>query len=159
MHGETQANRLAELMKQRGNLPSYELALHLVAVRSSSLKKLDINDILLLGLNHLECILIDDGTICAKTVLIKQNNRHVMKVVESVKEPIKHYDGKKYEMLKLSFGEIQSRTLDVGHTIDMSQVNLEKVSLVRNVKKIATASLINVDGQIALQIDKVERDG
>jgi len=158
MHGETQANRLAELMQRRGDLPNYELALHLVAVRSSSLKKLDVNDILLLGLNNLEYVLIDNGVICAMTVLIKHNNRYAIEVTDTVKNTIKQYESKKYEMIKLSFGEIQSRTLDVGHTIDMSQVDLEKVTLVRNEKKIATGTLINIDGEIAVKIDKVEKN-
>ncbi len=159
MHGETQANRLADLMQKRGDLPSYELVLQLVAVRRASLKKLDINNILLLGLDSLECILIDNDSICATVALIKHHNRYVMKVLETEKEPIKENSSKKYEILKLLFGKVQSRTLDIGHTIDVSLANLEKVTLVLKEKKIATASLINVDGKIALKIDKVERDG
>ncbi|PTB83986.1 hypothetical protein C9926_00025 [Sulfurovum lithotrophicum] len=155
MNGKTQANRLSELMQNKGTLPSYELALPLVTVRSSSLKKLASEDVLLLGLSRLECVLIQDGTVCANVVLNKQNKRHVLEVVEK-NEVIKHNESKKYEHIKLSFGMIQSRVISMGHTIDLAQIDVNNVSLVLNEKKIATASLINVDGEIAVKIDKVE---
>ena len=157
MNGETQANRLAQLMLKKGHLPSYELALPLVTVRSSSLKKLASGDVLLLGLHNLEGILLDAKKICAHVVLVKQGNRYVMQVVEN--RDIKFNDSKKYENIKLSFGSLSCRTLSVGHTIDIDPINLEKVALVLQEKKIATASLINVDGEIAVKIDKVEKDG
>ena len=158
MHGETQANRLAQLIQKQGNLPHYELALPLVTVRSSSLKKLDINSILLLGMNDLECVLMDNNAICATVVLVKLPYSYAMKVLKIDKEPVVQQDSKKSEMIKLSFGKVQSRTLDIGYTIDVSQVNLEKVTLVYREKKIATASLINVEGEIAVKIDKVEEN-
>jgi len=156
MNGETQANRLAQLMQKKGHLPSYELALPLVTVRSSSLKKLVSRDVLLLGLNSLECVLLDRDKICANVVLKKQNKRHVLEVIAE-KDGVIPYDSKKYEALRLSFGMIQSRVISVGHTIDITQINIEKVALLLKEKKIATASLINVDGEIAVQIDKVEK--
>jgi hypothetical protein len=158
MKGKTQANRLSELMQKKGYLPSYELALPLVTVRSSSMKKLASEDILLLGLHCLECVLMQHDTICANVVLVKENNRHVLEVIE-LKEAVQPYDNKKYENMKISFGMIQSRLISVGHTIDIAQINIGKVALLLNEKKIATASLINVDGEIAVKIDKVEKDG
>ena len=157
MNGKTQANRLSALMQKKGQLPSYELALPLVTVRSSSLKRLSCEDVLLLGLNRLECLLLKNGTLCATVLLKKQNNRHVLEVVEK-KETVKPYDSKKYENIKLSFGMIQSRVVSVGHTIDVAQIALDKVALLHKEKKIATASLISVDGEIAVQIDKVEKN-
>lgn len=157
MNGKTQANRLSALMQKKGQLPSYELALPLVTVRSSSLKRLSSEDVLLLGLNRLECLLLKNGTLCATVLLKKQNNRHVLEVVEE-KETVKPYDSKKYENIKLSFGMIQSRVVSVGHTIDVAQIALDKVALLHKEKKIATASLISVDGEIAVQIDKVEKN-
>ena len=158
MNGETQANRLAQLMQKKGYLPSYALALPLVSIRSSSLKKLESGDILLLGLNSLECVLIDDNKVCANVVLMKQNNRHGMQIIKIDNETLKSTDSKKYEEIKLIFGKVQCRTLTVGHMIDIAQVNLEKVTLVSQERKIATASLINVEGEIAVKIDKVGKD-
>jgi len=155
MNGETQANRLAQLMQKKGSLPSYTLALPSVSVRSSNLKKLEAGDILLLGLDSLECVLIDSDKVCANVVLTKQNNRHGMQIMEIETEPIKTSDSKKYENIKFIFGNVQCRTLTPGHMIDISQLSLEKVTLVSQEKKIATASLINVDGEIAVKIDKV----
>jgi len=157
MNGETQANRLAQLMQKKGFLPSYTLALPLMSIRSSSLKKLESGDVLLLGLNSLACVLMDSDKICANVVLIKQNNRHGMQITETEQEPIKLSDSKKYEKIKLIFGNVQCRTLTAGHMIDIAQISLEQVTLVSDKKKIATASLINVEGEIAVKIDKVER--
>ena len=156
MNGKTQANRLSELMQKKGHLPSYELALPLVTVRSSSLKQLAFGDVFLLGLTRLECVLMQDDNVCANVVLKKQNKRHLLEVIE-VKDRAIPYDSKKYEKLKLSFGMVESRVISVGHTIDMAQINIQKVALLLKEKKIATASLINVDGEIAVQIDKVEK--
>jgi hypothetical protein len=159
MHSETQANRLAELMQKKRHLPSYELALPLVTVRSSDLEKLAIDDVLLLGLNCFECILLDNGTICANVILIKQNNRHMMKIIKIDKVAVKTNDSKKYETIKLSLGMVQCRTLTLEHTIDIAQINLEHIALMHRDKKIATASLINTDGELAVKIDKVNKDG
>lgn len=158
MHGETQANRLAELMQHKGNLPSYELALDLVAMRSSSLEKLDTNSILVLELNDLECILIENNVICARVSLVKISNRYAIKILKLKKEVILDNSSKKYETLKLLFGEIRSRTLSVGHTIDVTQVDFEKVDLIHKEKKIATGLLISVDEKICVKIDKVENN-
>ena len=159
MNGETQATRLAQLMQKKGYLPSYILALPLVTIRSSSLKKLESGDILLLGLNNFECVLIDNDKVCANLVLTKQNNRHGMQIMETEIEPIKTSDSKKYEKIKLIFGNVQCRTLTAGYMIDIAQISLEKVTLVSQERKIAMASLINVEGEIAVKIDKVEKDG
>jgi hypothetical protein len=157
MNGETQANRLAQLMQKKGHLTSYELALPLVTVRSSSLKNLILGDILILGLNSLECVLLDSADICANVVLVKYNGRYSLKIVEMEKQTPMPNNSKKYETFKLSFGMIQSRTLSVGNMIDITQINLNEVDLLLKEKKIATASLINVDDEIAVKIDKVEK--
>jgi len=146
-------------MQNKSHLPSYELALPLVTVRSSDLEKLAIGDVLLLGINCLECILLDNGTICANVILIKHNNRHMMKIIKVKKVTLKPINNKKYESIKLSLGTVQCRTLTLGHTIDIAQINLELVALMYQDKKIATASLINSDGKLAVKIDKVKQDG
>lgn len=156
MHGETQANRLSELMQKKGTLPSYELALPLVTVRSSELEKLASEDVLILGLKRLQCVLLNKDTICANVILVKQDNRHTMQIVNIENENIKSNENKKYKNIKLSFGMVCSRTLTLGHKIDISQINLELVALIHRDKKIATASLINVNGEIAVKIDKVK---
>ena len=82
-----------------------------------------------------------------------------MKVLDIVNRKVSKTQRKEHEVLKLSFGTVQSRILEIGHMIDVSQIDLETVSLMRKKKKIATASLVNVDGKMAVQIDKVEKNG
>jgi hypothetical protein len=155
MHGESQANRLASLMQKHHTVPSYELVLPLVTVRSSSLDTLKVDDVLLVKQKKLECILLNNDIIYAEIILVKESNRYVMKVVALPKRKVSKTRRKAHEVLKLSFGEVHSRILEVGHTIELAQIDLQKVTLLRKNKKIAEASLINSDGEIALQIDKV----
>ncbi len=158
MHAETQANRLAQFMQKKGNFPSYELALPLVMVRSSDIKKMNTNDIFLLGLEYFECILIKDSSICAKVLLSLHNNRYSLKVKDNKNEKILSYSGKKYERLLFLFGSVKSRSLQIGHTIDISQHELEKIRVIHKNNKIADASLVSVEGELAIQIGKVKKD-
>jgi len=75
MHGESQANRLASLMQKHHTVPSYELALPLVTVRSSSLDTLKVDDVLLVKQKKLECILLNNDIIYAEIILTKETNR------------------------------------------------------------------------------------
>ena len=159
MHGETQANRLASLMQKHKSLPSYELALPLVTVQSSSLDNLEVDDVLLLRLDVFECILLNNDILYANVIPVHEKRRVMIKVLDMVNRKVLKTQRKEHEVLKLSFGTVQSRILEVGHTVDVSQMDLETVSLMRKKKKIATASLVNVDGKMAVQIDKVEKNG
>jgi len=159
MHGETQANRLASLMQKHKSLPSYELALPLVTVLSSSLDNLEVDDVLLLRLDVFECILLNDDILYANVIPVHEKRRVMIKVLDMVNRKVSKTQRKEHEVLKLSFGTVQSRILEVGHTVDVSHMDLETVSLMRKKKKIATASLVNVDGKMAVKIDKVEKNG
>ena len=159
MHGETQANRLASLMQKHKSLPSYELALPLVTVQSSSLDNLEVDDVLLLRLDVFECILLNNDILYANVIPVHEKRRVMIKVLDMVNRKVSKTQRKEHEVLKLSFGTVQSRILEVGHTVDVSQMDLETVSLMRKKKKIATASLVNVDGKMAVKIDKVEKNG
>ena len=159
MHGETQANRLASLMQKHKSLPSYELALPLVTVQSSSLDNLEVDDVLLLRLDVFECILLNNDILYANVIPVHEKRRVMIKVLDMVNRKVSKTQRKEHEVLKLSFGTVQSRILEVGHTIDVSQMDLETVSLMRKEKQIATASLVNVDGKMAVKVDKVEKNG
>ena len=159
MHGETQANRLASLMQKHKSLPSYELALPLVTVQSSSLDNLEVDDVLLLRLEVFECILLNNDILYANVIPVHEKRRVMIKVLDMVNRKVLKTQRKEHEVLKLSFGTVQSRILEAGHMIDVSHMDLETVSLMRKKKKIATASLVNVDGKIAVKIDKVEKNG
>ena len=159
MHKETQANRLASLMQKHKSLPSYELALPLVTVQSSSLDNLEVDDVLLLRLDVFECILLNNDILYANVIPVHEKRRVMIKVLDMVNKKVSKTQRKEHEVIKLSFGTLQSRILEVGHMIDVSHMDLETVSVMRKKKKIATASLVNVDGKMAVQIDKVEKNG
>lgn len=159
MHKETQANRLASLMQKHKSLPSYELALPLVTVRSSSLDNLEVDDVLLLRLEVFECILLNNDILYANVIPVHEKRRVMIKVLDMIHRKVSKTQRKEHEVLKLSFGTVHSRSLEVGHRIDVSQMDLEKVFLMRKEKQIATASLINVDGKMAVKIDKAEKNG
>lgn len=155
MKHETQAHHLARMIQKHIPYPAYELALPLVRVRSNKLKKLSVNDILLIGVDTLELVLMDGNTICGTMRLRSTENTHGAEIFHLDEDTLKQYDSKKYKTLKISFGTVQSKVLEIGSTIDISHVDLEKVTLVSEGKIIAEGSLVNVDEEIAIQIKKV----
>lgn len=155
MKNETQASHLAKMMQTYTPYPVYELSLPLVVVRGSKLKKLNVDDVILTGFDTLEFVLIDGDTVCANMLFKQMKNAHGTEISYLLKDIIKQYDSKKYETLKISFGTVQSKVLEVGHTIDITHIDLEKVSIVSEAKTIAEGSLVKVDEEIAIQIKKV----
>ncbi len=155
MKHETQALHLAKMMQKHLSYPTYDLTLPPVTVRSNKLKKLSLNDILLTGFDSLELLLMDGETICAKIRLKPMPNKYGAEIVYVVEDTIKQLDNKKYKMLKISFGTLQSKALDIGSTIDITDMDLKKVTLISEGKMIAEGSLVNVNEEIAIQIKKV----
>jgi len=155
MKHETQALHLAKMMQKHTRYPTYELTLPFVTVRSNKLKKLSVDDVLLIGIDTLEFLLVDGDTICANTRLKPMGNAHGAEIVYLTEDTIKQSDSKKYKTLKNSFGTVQSKALEIGSTIDITHLDLEKVTLVSEGKMIAEGSLVNVDEEIAIQIKKV----
>jgi len=157
MRGETQANHLVKMMQKHKLYPEYELALSPIQVKKNSLKKLAKGDILLLGLDSLNMILIEEGEVCASVVINKTENSSKLRITQLNKSTIEQSDSKKYDTVKISFGMIQSRKLKVGHNIGVTSLKLQEVTLTVEDKNLAKGSLINVDEEIAVQIDEVRR--
>jgi len=155
MRDETQALHLAKMMQKHKLYPEYELALSPIQVKKNSLKKLSKGDIFLLGLDSLNMILVEEGEICANVVMNKSENSRKIKITQLNGETTKQSDSKKYETVKISFGMIQSRKLEVGHTIGVTSLSLQEVTLWIEDENIAKGSLVNVDEEIAVQIDEV----
>ncbi len=156
MKSETQALHLAKIMQDHTRYPAYELTLPLVMVQSKKLKKLSVDDVLLAGFDRLEFVLIDGNIICANMQLKYMENAHGLEIVYLVEDTIKWSDSKKYKTLKISFGTVHSKALEIGSAIDITHIDLEKVTLVVEDKMIAEGSLINVDEEIAIKIKKVK---
>ncbi len=157
MKGETQAIHLEKMMQKHKLYPEYELALSPIEVKKNSIKKLTKGEVFLLGLDSLNLILIEEGEICANAVIKKSENSSKLKIIQLKRSTIKQGDSKKYETIKISFGMIQVRKLEIGHTIGITSLNLQEVTLVVDDENIAKGSLVNVDEEIALQIDEVIR--
>ena len=157
MKRETQALHLAKMMQDHIKGTSYEFALPLAMVSNKKLKKLSVDNVLLTGLETLDCILIDEDEICADLQLKKVNNLYNTQIVQLQKSPIKQNDSKKYEVLKFSFGRVYSKVLEPGQMIDVTHIDLGTVSLVLNDQMIAEGTLVNVDDEIAIKIKRVLR--
>ena len=155
MKVETQALHLAKMMQSYIHTAQYELALPLVTVRSSKLKKLSVKDVLLLDLKVLEFVLIEGESICADLVLKNVDGTYVTEITLLHKKTISSNDSNKYETIKLSFGECHMKNMEVGNRLDMAQFDLEKITLMLGDKKIAEGSLVNSDNEIAVKINKV----
>ena len=155
MKSETQALHLTRMMQKHALYPSYDLAFPPMMVRSKSLKKLSVDDVLLVGLDTLELVLIDGDTICGNVLFKQTGNTLGTEIVSLAEDTVKLYDSKKYKTLNISFCRVQSKVLELGSTIDTTYLDLEKVSLSVEGKTIAEGSLVNVDEEIAIQIKKV----
>jgi flagellar motor switch/type III secretory pathway protein FliN len=157
MKGETQALHLEKMMQKHRLYPEYELALSPIQVKKNSIKRLSKGDILLLGLDSLNMILLDEGEICASVVINKIENSSKLRITQLNRSTIEQSNSKKYDTVKISFGMIQSRKLEVGHNIGTTSLNLQEVTLTLEDKNLAKGSLVSVDEEIAVQIDEVRR--
>ncbi|HHD79668.1 MAG TPA: hypothetical protein ENK98_08585 [Epsilonproteobacteria bacterium] len=156
MKAETQAHALASLVQQKKHYPEYELILPSFEVKQSSLKKLDVGDVLLVGLDMFTLLLVSSSDICAHVKIVNEENMYKLKITNLEKDTLKQVHTKKYEILKCSFGMLQSRKLEVGYKVSISQLDLQKVRLFVKEKNIAEARLVEVDDEIAIEITKVK---
>ncbi len=155
MKAETQALHLEEMMQKHKLYPEYELALVPMQVKKNSLKKLVSGDLFLLGLDSLEMILLEGYNVSANVILNKSGHSSKIKITPLQIDAPRQTNSKKYEVVKFSFGMLQIRTLEAGHQIETAELNLKEVSVYVDGEKIAKGSLVNVDEEIAVQMDEV----
>jgi hypothetical protein len=155
MKDETQSLHLAQMMQDQKLYPSYELVLPSSLVKRSSIKKFSKGDILLVGYNSLNLKLLRDDGSFANVEIEESNNSRKIKILNIKNSESKSTNSKKYETLKYSFFFLQSRVFEVGHKIDISSLNLNKLNLVTDNGVIAEGTLVSVDDEIAIEITKV----
>ena len=102
-------------------------------------------------------VLIDNENICARVVVEMIGESCYLEILNIDKHSIKPNDSKKYQTLKVSLGELQSRKLDIGYRIDITQRSLQNVTVRIEENNYARGCLTNVDGMLAVKIDKVEK--
>jgi len=145
-------------MAKQQHIPSYELAFPPVSIRSTKLKKLEVGDILLLGQKYFTCLLLDDTMVYAEVSLCHEENREYLKITKCIKALDLSSSSKKYETVKCTFGNIQCRVLEVGYRIDIASLDLHHVDVIHKGKRIATASVVNVNDEIAVKIKKINKE-
>ena len=156
MKRETQAFRLASLVRRHIQYPTYELVLPHVLIQSKKLKKLSRGHVVLTGFNRLGLLLVDGEKICANVQLKKMDNIFGAEIVQLAENTIEQCDSKKYENIKISFGSVESKELEIGQMIDIAEIDLGKVTLVSKDRTVAEGSLVIVDKEIAIAIEKVK---
>ena len=155
MKGETQSLHLQRMMQKHNHYPEYDLVLPLFSIKKKSLKKLQKNDLLLLGLDRLELVIKNEENICTNVSLENHGETVKIQILDLVESLDMTYDSKKYENVLCSFGKIQIRKIEVGYKIEIPVHNLNDVELISEGKKLAKCLLVNVDEEIALKITEV----
>ncbi len=157
MMAENQALRLEKLMQKHQCYPEYELCLPSVSVKKAALRKLRKGDLLLLGMSRMDMLLVSKEHGSAKAVLSSCDEGMTIRVMEACRDTAEEFDSKKYKNVKISLGILQSRVLEAGHKIETAQIDMDNILLYAEEKKIASAALVMVDDEIAVQIKEVEK--
>ena len=155
MKAKMQSLQLQEMMQRHKRHPEYDLVLPSFLLKKKKLRTLKANDILLLGLTHLELELHQEGISCAAVDLDSRGETLKVKITKINNTLADTFTAKKYEKITGSFGKIQSRQLEAGHKVEVSVLNMNKVTLYVDNTKIAEAKLVMVDEEIALNIIEV----
>jgi len=160
MKADNQALRLERLMQKHQVHPEYELCLPSVSVKKSLLKKLSKGDVLLLGMEQMEMLLLSEGQACAKAVLFSYTESLSIEITETIKQTVNTVDtidSKKYKEVSIFLGSLRSRTLESRHKLEITEIDLDDISLYVEKKKIAVARLVMVDDEIAVEIKEVKK--
>ena len=155
MKAKMQSLHLQEMMQKHKHHPEYDLVLPTFLLKKKNFASMKKNDLLLIGLNHLDLALYQEGAFCAKVLLDSHGETMKLKIASLEEEPSSTTNSKKYESILSSFGKIQSRQLEVGHKVEISVVDLQHVSLYVKQTEVAKATLVMVDEEIALKITEV----
>lgn len=157
MKADNQALRLEKLMQKNQVYPEYELRLPSVLPKKGTVKKLSCGDVLLLGMEQMEVLLVSEKNGCAKGLLSASDESMTVQITGPFEHSLNPIDSKKYKKVDIVLGRLRSRGLEPGHKVETTQINLDDISLHIEKKKIATARLVMVDDEIAVQIKEVKK--
>lgn len=157
MKAENQALRLEKLMQKHQVHPEYELRLPSVLLKKGAVKKLSQGDVMLLGMKQMELLLVSEKNGCAKALLTASDKQMKVQVTGPCDPMINTIDSKKYKKVDILLGYLRSRVLEAGHKVETHALDLDDVLLSVEKKKIATARLVMVDNEIAVQIKEVKK--
>ena len=151
MKHKTQAVRLCEIVQAHSLYDAYMLVLPLVWVSKIRLKTLDKEDVILLGLDRFKGVLVKDGMLCADVILGVQG----LKITQVMKVALDLEESKKHVAVMFVCANVKLNRLEVGQIIEVT--DLEQVDVITEGKKIAKGSLVCVNNEIAVKINKVLR--
>jgi len=155
MKGETQSIHLQKMMQQRKCYPEYALALPLFPIKKKSFKKITKSDVLLVGLDHLDLILLKEGEICAKVAVENVADSTKLRISSLVETSENTIDSKKYKNLLPVFATLQIRKLEVGHKVEIPTVEINETEIFSGHEKCFKGVLVMVDDEIAIEITEV----
>ena len=155
MKAETQATALTSLVKKKTTLRKYELILPLFKVKQSTLKKLKVGDVLLVGLDALRLCLVSGSNIYASAKIVSEKKIYKLKINTLQTYTFAQPYTEKYQKIKCSFGFIQSKKLEIDNNVSIKDINLKKVKIFVEEKNIAEAVLVKINNEIAIEVTKV----
>jgi len=155
MKGETQSVHLQKMMQQHKRYPEYELALPSFSIKKKNLKKMRQGDVLLLGLDFLDLVLLEEGEVCAKVTVEHVSESLKLRIVSLEEKPADKHDSKKYENIFSTFTTLQIRKLEVGHKVEVPTLEIRELALFLRDEKRFKGLLVMVDDEIAIEITEV----
>jgi len=155
MKGETQSVHLQKMMQQHKRYPEYELALPFFSIKKKNLKKISQGDVLLLGLDFLDLVLLKEGKACAKLTVESVAESVKLRISSLVEETEDTSNSKKYENILSTFTTLQIRKLEVGHKVEVPISEISETVLFSHHEKSFKGLLVTVDDEIAIEITEV----
>ena len=151
MKHKTQAVGLLHMVQAHSVYDTYELSLPLVWVSKKRLKTLNAEDVVLLGLDRFKGVLVKDGMLCADAIL----GVHGLQITQVMQETLDLEEGKKHSAMMFVCATVKLNRLEAGQIIEVA--DLVQVDVIVEEKKIAKGSLVCVNNEIAVKINKVLR--
>ncbi len=155
MKGETQSVHLQKMMQQHKRYPEYELALPLFPIKKKFFKKMAKGDVLLVGMDLLDLVLLKEGEVCAKVTVENVADSTKLCISSLVETSDSTHDSKKYENIVSVFETVQIRKLEVGHKVEIPTKEISEMALFSGGEKCFKGLLVTVDDEIAIEITEV----
>ena len=155
MKGETQSVHLQKMMQQQKRYPEYELALPSFSIKKKNFKKMGQGDVLLLGLDLLDLVLLKEGEVCAELTVEHVADSVKLRISSLAESTVNTNDSKKYENILPIFTTLQIRKLEVGHKVEVPTSEIREITLFNEHEKSFKGLLVTVDDEIAIEIAEV----
>lgn len=136
---------------------STELTLYIptLLIKKKALKKLTVGDIIPLQSTNITVDIVDGTKVVAHGIYGHYNNEPSILVNGFPKEQISREKVKKYDTINICLGHIEKSQLDEKKIIKIDQKSKADASIYSREKLLAEATLIQIEDDMALQIEEV----